>query len=111
MLDPDGEAHERLRNLEGRARDARVGHRPGNLDQGFDAAERFCQSETLESVDEVLDAMDSASNLEAHHSAKAVLLFRGDDGVRKTRSVVGHISAQRRGGETSSAEFWQADCS
>lgn len=29
-----------------------------------------------------------------------VLLFRGEDGVRKTRSVVGHISAHRRGGET-----------
>jgi nucleoside diphosphate kinase len=29
-----------------------------------------------------------------------VLLFRGDDAVRKTRSVVGNISADRRGGET-----------
>src|SRR3974390_2062176 len=29
-----------------------------------------------------------------------MLLFRGDDAVRKTRSVVGNISADRRGGET-----------
>jgi nucleoside diphosphate kinase len=29
-----------------------------------------------------------------------VLLFRGEDAVRKTRSVIGHISADRRGGET-----------
>src|SRR5882757_9233310 len=29
-----------------------------------------------------------------------VLLFRGEDAVRKTRSVVGNISAERRGGET-----------
>jgi nucleoside diphosphate kinase len=29
-----------------------------------------------------------------------VLLFQGDDAVRKTRSVVGNISADRRGGET-----------
>jgi len=29
-----------------------------------------------------------------------VLLFKGDDAVRKTRSVVGNISADRRGGET-----------
>ncbi|MFO1476266.1 MAG: nucleoside-diphosphate kinase [Verrucomicrobiota bacterium] len=29
-----------------------------------------------------------------------VLLFKGEDAVRKTRSVVGHISADRRGGET-----------
>src|SRR6516162_11013792 len=29
-----------------------------------------------------------------------MLLFRGEDAVRKTRSVVGNISADRRGGET-----------
>jgi len=29
-----------------------------------------------------------------------MLLFRGEDAVRKTRSVVGHISVDRRGGET-----------
>jgi len=29
-----------------------------------------------------------------------VLLFRGEDAVRKTRSVVGNISPERRGGET-----------
>jgi nucleoside diphosphate kinase len=29
-----------------------------------------------------------------------VLLFKGEDAVRKTRSVIGHISADRRGGET-----------
>jgi nucleoside diphosphate kinase len=29
-----------------------------------------------------------------------VLLFRGEDAVRKVRSVVGHISPERRGGET-----------
>jgi nucleoside diphosphate kinase len=29
-----------------------------------------------------------------------VLLFRGEDAVRKVRGVVGHISADRRGGET-----------
>jgi nucleoside diphosphate kinase len=29
-----------------------------------------------------------------------VLLFRGEDAVRRTRSVVGNISADRRGGET-----------
>jgi len=29
-----------------------------------------------------------------------VLLFKGEDAVRKTRSVVGNISAERRGGET-----------
>jgi len=29
-----------------------------------------------------------------------MLLFRGDDAVRKTRSVIGNISADRRGGET-----------
>ena len=29
-----------------------------------------------------------------------MLLFRGDDAVRKTRSVIGNISAERRGGET-----------
>lgn len=29
-----------------------------------------------------------------------VLLFKGDDAVRKTRSVIGNISADRRGGET-----------
>ncbi len=29
-----------------------------------------------------------------------MLLFQGDDAVRKTRSVVGNISAERRGGET-----------
>lgn len=29
-----------------------------------------------------------------------MLLFRGEDAVRKTRSVVGHISPDRRGGET-----------
>src|SRR5215471_8948052 len=29
-----------------------------------------------------------------------MLLFRGDDAVRKTRSVVGNISPDRRGGET-----------
>src|SRR5215468_5234157 len=29
-----------------------------------------------------------------------MLLFQGDDAVRKTRSVVGNISADRRGGET-----------
>jgi nucleoside diphosphate kinase len=29
-----------------------------------------------------------------------VLLFKGDDAVRKTRSVVGNISTDRRGGET-----------
>jgi nucleoside diphosphate kinase len=29
-----------------------------------------------------------------------VLLFRGEDAVRKTRSVIGNISADRRGGET-----------
>jgi nucleoside diphosphate kinase len=29
-----------------------------------------------------------------------VLLFKGEDAVRKTRSVVGHISLDRRGGET-----------
>src|SRR2546429_375472 len=28
------------------------------------------------------------------------LLFRGEDAVRKTRSVIGNISAERRGGET-----------
>jgi nucleoside diphosphate kinase len=29
-----------------------------------------------------------------------VLLFRGEDAVRKTRSVIGNISTERRGGET-----------
>src|SRR3954469_8345100 len=29
-----------------------------------------------------------------------VLLFKGEDAVRKTRSVIGNISADRRGGET-----------
>src|SRR6266436_3848751 len=29
-----------------------------------------------------------------------VLLFKGEDAVRKTRSVVGHIAAERHGGET-----------
>jgi len=29
-----------------------------------------------------------------------MLLFKGEDAVRKVRSVVGHISAERRGGET-----------
>ena len=29
-----------------------------------------------------------------------MLLFRGEDAVRKVRSVVGIISADRRGGET-----------
>src|SRR6185312_9697263 len=29
-----------------------------------------------------------------------MLLFRGEDAVRKTRSVIGNISADRRGGET-----------
>src|SRR6266566_109353 len=29
-----------------------------------------------------------------------MLLFRGQDAVRKTRSVIGNISAERRGGET-----------
>src|SRR5688572_23596879 len=29
-----------------------------------------------------------------------VLLFKGEDAVRRTRSVVGNISADRRGGET-----------
>src|SRR5258708_35104970 len=29
-----------------------------------------------------------------------VLLFKGEDAVRKTRSVIGNISAERRGGET-----------
>jgi len=29
-----------------------------------------------------------------------MLLFRGDDAVRKTRSVIGNISVERRGGET-----------
>jgi nucleoside diphosphate kinase len=29
-----------------------------------------------------------------------MLLFKGDDAVRKTRSVIGHISPDRRGGET-----------
>ena len=29
-----------------------------------------------------------------------MLLFRGEDAVRKTRSVIGHISPDRRGGET-----------
>ena len=29
-----------------------------------------------------------------------VLLFRGEDAVRKTRSVIGNISPDRRGGET-----------
>lgn len=29
-----------------------------------------------------------------------VLLFKGEDAVRKTRSVIGHISADRSGGET-----------
>src|SRR5438034_3125375 len=29
-----------------------------------------------------------------------VLLFQGEDAVRKVRSVVGNISADRRGGET-----------
>src|SRR3984885_13881712 len=29
-----------------------------------------------------------------------MLLFRGDDAVRKTRSVIGNISTERRGGET-----------
>src|SRR5258708_5454690 len=29
-----------------------------------------------------------------------MLLFKGDDAVRKTRSVIGNISAERRGGET-----------
>src|SRR5207249_734734 len=29
-----------------------------------------------------------------------VLLFQGDDAVRKTRSVIGNISPDRRGGET-----------
>src|SRR2546425_12727440 len=30
-----------------------------------------------------------------------MLLFRGEDAVRKTRSVIGNISAERRGGGTS----------
>src|SRR5208337_3680656 len=29
-----------------------------------------------------------------------MLLFQGDDAVRKTRSVIGNITAERRGGET-----------
>src|SRR5439155_7087756 len=29
-----------------------------------------------------------------------MLLFRGQDAVRKTRSVIGNITAERRGGET-----------
>src|SRR6266404_1868634 len=29
-----------------------------------------------------------------------MLLFRGEDAVRKTRAVIGNISAERRGGET-----------
>src|SRR3954451_14127521 len=29
-----------------------------------------------------------------------MLLFRGEDAVRKTRSVIGNITAERRGGET-----------
>src|SRR5678815_5285131 len=29
-----------------------------------------------------------------------VLLFQGEDAVRKTRSVIGHIAHERRGGET-----------
>ncbi len=29
-----------------------------------------------------------------------MLLFKGDDAVRKTRSVIGNISTDRRGGET-----------
>src|SRR6476661_9411636 len=34
------------------------------------------------------------------HRRVMMLLFRGEDAVRKTRSVVGNISAERRGGET-----------
>jgi len=37
-----------------------------------------------------------------------MLLFRGEDAVRKVRSVVGHISAERRGGETIRDTF--GDC-
>src|SRR5579863_935672 len=34
------------------------------------------------------------------HRRVMMLLFRGEDAVRKTRSVIGNISADRRGGET-----------
>ena len=34
------------------------------------------------------------------HRRVMVLLFRGDDAVRKVRSVVGNLSPNRRGGET-----------
>src|SRR3954467_3393918 len=34
------------------------------------------------------------------HRRVMMLLFRGEDAVRKTRSVIGNISAERRGGET-----------
>ena len=36
----------------------------------------------------------------ARHRRVMMLLFRGDDAVRKIRAVVGNISAHRRGGET-----------
>ena len=35
-----------------------------------------------------------------HRRRVMVLLFRGEEAVRKTRSVIGNISAERRGGET-----------
>ena len=35
-----------------------------------------------------------------HKRRVMMLLFRGDDAVRKVRSVIGNISAHRRGGET-----------
>src|SRR5947208_12245132 len=34
------------------------------------------------------------------HRRVMMLLFRGEDAVRKTRSVIGNISAERRGGES-----------
>lgn len=35
-----------------------------------------------------------------HRRRVMMLLFQGEDAVRKTRSVIGNISAERRGGET-----------
>src|SRR5258708_7140813 len=34
-----------------------------------------------------------------------MLLFKGEDAVRKTRSVIGNISAERRGGETNRENY------
>src|ERR671910_1801101 len=86
MLDPHRDADERLGNLERRARHTGVGHRPGNLDERLDAAERLREEEDPRAFG-YGDRVVARASLEAQHASEPSHLPRGDVVARVIRQA------------------------